>query len=71
MIIVVVAYLVFLLLYLIFSVAAVYHLWRFGYVGDLTKTAIIIYVLLSAIVIAISLVSISTVNWSAELISRI
>lgn len=71
MVIVVVAYFIFIVLYLIFSAAAIYHLWRFGYVGDLTKTAIVLYTLLSVVVIAISLMAVSTINWSTELISRI
>ena len=34
-------YFIFLAAYLIYSAVAIYHLWRFGYVGDLTKPAII------------------------------
>lgn len=67
MVIVIVAYLVFVILYLIFSVAAIYHLWRFGYVGDLTKTAIIIYVISSVVVLAISLMAIITAEWTTGL----
>ena len=55
----IVIYFIFLLAYLIFSLAGVYHLRRFGYAGDLTKTIIIVYTLLSVAVIVLSVVGIS------------
>jgi hypothetical protein len=57
-------YFVFLIGFAIFSVAGMYHLWRFGYVGDLTKPALIIYIVLSSIVIIVSIILILTYSWS-------
>jgi len=52
-------YLIFLLGFLIYSLAGIYHLWRFGYSGDLTKAIIIIYSFISAAIIVVSLFLIS------------
>lgn len=56
--IVLVTYLIFILIFIIFSVAGIYHLWRFGYSGDLSKAIIVIYSFLSAGVIVTSLIMI-------------
>ena len=40
-------YLIVVLAFVIYSAAGIYHLWRFGYSGDLSKVAIIIYSLVS------------------------
>lgn len=50
-------YFIFVLIFAIYSAAGIYHLWRFGYSGDLSKAAIIIYILLSSAVI------LSTLMW--------
>lgn len=50
-----IAYFIFLFGYFIYSVAGIYHLWRFGYSGDLSKIMIIIYTIISIAVITISL----------------
>lgn len=55
----VVAYGIFLLVFLIYSVAAIYHLWRFGYAGDLSKLMIFIYCAFVLAVIIASLFLIS------------
>lgn len=60
-------YFIFLIGFVIFSVAGMYHLWRFGYVGDLTKPALIVYVVLSSIVIIVSIILILTHSWSFAL----
>ncbi|OQA04596.1 MAG: hypothetical protein BWY68_00209 [bacterium ADurb.Bin400] len=52
-------YLIFLLGFLIYSIAAIYHLWRFGYVGDLTKPAIAVYTALSILIVASTLLYIA------------
>lgn len=52
--------------YAIFSIAAIYHLNRFGYVGDLTKPVIILYSILSISVIIISLVLIALRDWPLD-----
>lgn len=59
-------YILFLIGYLIYSVMAIYHLRRFGYVGDLTKTAIIVYLIASVVIISFSIILISTRNWPAD-----
>lgn len=45
------AYGLFILIYLVYSLVGIYHLRRFGYAGDLTKTIIFIYSLLSVVII--------------------
>lgn len=60
-------YIVFLLGYIIFSGIAVYHLNRFGYVGDLTRPIIVIYLLLSVAIIIASIIFISSLSWPREL----
>ncbi|MCX6808385.1 MAG: hypothetical protein NTW50_01840 [Candidatus Berkelbacteria bacterium] len=52
----VISYLVFLVLYLLFSAAGIYHLWRFGYSGDLSKFIIFTYSIISIIIIVASFV---------------
>lgn len=61
------AYIIYLILFAIFSVIGVYHLWRFGYVGDLTKPAIITYVILVSLVIIVSIILILTHSWPMSL----
>ncbi|HLC43744.1 MAG TPA: hypothetical protein VJK08_01275 [Patescibacteria group bacterium] len=46
----------FIIAFAIFSIVGIYHLRRFGYAGDLTKPAILLYSLLSLLVIVISFV---------------
>ncbi len=55
MIFVLLAYLAFVLIFAIFSYFALYHIWRFGFVGDLTKIVVYGYVILSLLIIIISL----------------
>lgn len=52
-------YLIFILGFVIYSAAGIYHLWRFGYSGDLSKVIIVIYVLTTAAIIVISLLLLS------------
>jgi hypothetical protein len=59
-------YFILLIIFIIFSVAAIYHLNRFGYVGDLTRPVIAIYIVLSAIVIAVTFVLIATRSWPSD-----
>lgn len=63
MVILLVLYFIFLLGFIVYSVAGVYHLWRFGYVGDLTKPIIILYVSIAALIIIVSLILIATRDW--------
>jgi len=48
-------YLCFIAAYLIFSIAGIYHLWRFGYSGDLSKLAILAYSIFSIAIIVSTL----------------
>jgi hypothetical protein len=57
-------YFVFLVGFLVYSAAGIYHLWRFGYTGDLTKPALIIYIVLSSIVIIVSIILVLTYSWT-------
>ncbi len=59
-------YFIFLVAYFIYSVIGIYHLWRFGYVGDLTKPVIIFYIAVSAMVIVFSLILIATRPWPSD-----
>ncbi|OGD67522.1 hypothetical protein A3F08_00990 [Candidatus Berkelbacteria bacterium RIFCSPHIGHO2_12_FULL_36_9] len=52
--ILILAYVIFLIIYILYSLAALYHLREFGFVGDACHTVIILY---SAIAIAIILLS--------------
>ena len=55
-----------MVLYAIYSAMAIYHLRRFGYVGDLTKSVSVVYILLSVMVIVFSIILITTRNWPAS-----
>lgn len=52
---VITAYALVVVAFLIFSYAGIYHLRRYGYAGDLTKPIIIIYSLLSVTVLVVSI----------------
>ena len=60
------AYLLYLIIFGIFSYLALYHLWRFGFVGDATKTMMIGYTTTIGIVIIISFVLIAIIPWLEE-----
>lgn len=57
---IILAYIIFLILFVLYSTAAIYHLWRFGYVGDLTKPVMVAYIILSSLVIMSTIVLIIT-----------
>jgi hypothetical protein len=56
-------YFAFVLVYIVFSIIAIYHLLRFGYVGDLTKPVILTYIFISTIIIVTTLTLISFRQW--------
>lgn len=60
------AYIVFLVGFVVYSAIGIYHLWRFGYVGDLTKPAIVIYSILVLLIIIISIILISFQQWPTD-----
>ncbi len=49
-------YLCFALAFIVYSTAGIYHLWRFGYSGDLSKLAIIVYAVMSVAIISTTLI---------------
>ncbi len=57
------AYIIFLLAFIIYSAVGIYHLWRFGYVGDLTKPVVITYSVLALLIIIMSIILISLEQW--------
>lgn len=63
MLIILLFYFLFLVGFIVYSVLGVYHLWRFGYIGDLTKPVITAYIVISSIVILFSIVIILTRQW--------
>jgi hypothetical protein len=56
MIYIILAYLTFVLFFSIFSYFALYHIWRFGFVGDVTKMVVYGYIIISIIIIITSFV---------------
>ena len=65
MIILPIIYLLFVLGFIIFSIFGLYHLWKFGFRGDLCKIVMATYVIVSGIIIFFSLVIILSLNWGA------
>lgn len=63
MVFLLITYIVFLFGFAIYSAAGIYHLWRFGYVGDLTKPAIFIYVFICLTTIVLTIIAISFRSW--------
>lgn len=63
------AYFIFLILFIGYSAAGIYHLLRFGYVGDLTRPVLWIYVAISVFIILLSLILIVQRNWTISLMS--
>lgn len=59
-------YILFIIGYIIYSAIAIYHLKRFGYVGDLTKPVMIIYSVVSASIIILSFIIIATRSWPID-----
>lgn len=49
-------YILILLVFASYSAIGIYHLWRFGYIGDLTRPVIVIYVAISLFIIIYSFI---------------
>ncbi len=64
MIILLIVYVLLLIAYVGYSAAGIYHLLRFGYVGDLTRPAILVYVAISVFVILFTFILIFSREWS-------
>ncbi len=63
MIFVLLIYILFLAAYAIYGAIAIYHLRRFGYVGDATQGAIIIFSAVSVAIILLSFLYIFSSSW--------
>lgn len=68
MVLLLISYFVFLLVFIVFSIAGIYHLRRFGYVGDLTQPVIIIYVVVSIVVIVFTIIAMAFRSWPTTFI---
>lgn len=61
MIYIIISYLAFVLIFSVFSYFALYHIWRFGFVGDITKRVIYGYILMSIAIVVFTLILIIVV----------
>ncbi|MGA2666824.1 MAG: hypothetical protein ABSE91_01880 [Patescibacteria group bacterium] len=57
-------WLIFLFAYVAFNIYGVFKVYQMHIKGDLTRVAILIYLLIIFIIIAVSLAFISRLNWS-------
>jgi len=64
MTILLIIYLLFLVGFIVFSILGLYHLWRYGFQGDMCKIVMITYSIVSGLIIFFSLMIILTLNWS-------
>lgn len=68
--ILIIAYFVFLVGVGIFGVAAVYHAAQFGFPGDKTRLATILYLVTVVTILVVSFVLIGTTDFSGEAVAR-
>ncbi|MCX6812554.1 MAG: hypothetical protein NTW79_02955 [Candidatus Berkelbacteria bacterium] len=61
------AYIIFIIIFAVFSAIGIYHLWRFGYVGDFTKPAITIYIIVSVCIISLTIIAIASRSWPVNI----
>jgi len=64
MTILLVIYLLFLIGFIVFSIFGLYHLWKFGFQGDMCKIVMVTYSIVSGLIIFFSLMIILALNWS-------
>ena len=60
-------YLAFLLLWLTFSIIALYHMFKFGFKNFATHISVILYLVVSAIMLGASFFYIIQVDWTMDL----
>ncbi len=60
-------YYAFLFIWGLFSLAALYHMFKYGFRSFVTIFSVILYIVISIIIINISFLFITQVDWSAEL----
>jgi hypothetical protein len=63
MIVLLIIYFIFLIGFIIFSILGLYHLWKFGFQGDMCKIVMITYSIVSGLIILFSLIVILSLNW--------
>ena len=66
MIYILILYIIALIGFLVYSAIGIYHLWRFGYVGDLTKPVILVYSIVALVIITISIILIAFQSWPPD-----
>jgi uncharacterized membrane protein len=54
------------LIFSAFSWAGIYHLFRFGYKGDISKSVVFIYAIISMAVIVLTIVALSVIYKEAN-----
>lgn len=54
MVYLILAYIIFLIIFGIISTAAFYHCWEFGYIGDATKFAMVIYSIIALAIVVVT-----------------
>ena len=64
MIFLLIIYFIFLTGFIIFSILGLYHLWKFGFRGDMCKIVMITYSIVSGLIIFFSLIIILSLNWN-------
>lgn len=67
MIILLYAYFFFLVFFILISIAILYHILKYGYVGDFSIPMMIIYTILSLIILVITVYYISVLDWTQPL----
>lgn len=67
MIIFLYAYLIFLVFFILISIAILYHILKYSYVGDFSIPIMAIYTILALIILVITVYYISVLDWSSPL----
>ncbi|OGF24327.1 hypothetical protein A3H09_01530 [Candidatus Falkowbacteria bacterium RIFCSPLOWO2_12_FULL_45_13] len=60
-------YLLFIVVWLIFSIIALYHIIRYGQINYISIMAVIIYLAGVAVIFSLSFVFLSQIDWTASL----
>lgn len=52
------------IIFLLLGIIIVYHLIKYGFVGDATKFMIVIFIIVSALLVIVSSVYVAKTNWN-------
>jgi len=63
MTILIIIYFIYLFGFIIFSILGLYHLWKYGFHGDMCKIVMITYIIISGLIIFFSLIIMLSLNW--------